>query len=67
MPSDEAMSGEQLRILKGMAPEQRWTAARQLYWTMRRHKAACLKSRHAEWSDARIQEEVRDCFLYARS
>ncbi len=67
MPSEEAMSEEQLTVFRAMTPEQRWTAARQLYWTMRRHKAAYLKSRYSDWSDARIQQEVRDCFFNARS
>ena len=39
-------SPEQMAILRGMTPEQRWNAAHQLYWTMRRHKAAFLQSQH---------------------
>lgn len=50
-----------------MTPEQRWRAARRLYWTMRRHKAAFLKSQHPDWSEERVEQEVRTIFLYARS
>jgi hypothetical protein len=50
-----------------MTPEQRWRAAHRLYWTMRRHKAAFLHSQYPEWSEQRIQEEVRRIFLHART
>jgi len=50
-----------------MTPDQRWRAAHQLYWTMRRHKAAFIKSQHQDWSDHRVAAEVRDIFSRARS
>ncbi|MDA1275169.1 MAG: hypothetical protein O2960_14150 [Verrucomicrobia bacterium] len=67
MSSDEPASDDQRAALRRMTPWQRWQAGRRFYWTLRRHKAAFLKSQHADWSDERIQTEVRRLFLYARS
>ena len=67
MRSDEQASPDQIKVLRRMTPEQRWRAAHRLYWTVRRHKAAFLHTQHPEWSDQRIQEEVRRIFLHART
>ena len=67
MPFEDPACPEQQNILQRMTPAQRWSAARRLYWTMRRHKTAFLKSQHPEWSDEHIETEVRRLFLYARS
>jgi hypothetical protein len=64
---DEQASPEQLAILRLLTPEQRWQAAHRLYWTMRRHKAAFLKSEHPTWSAQQIEEEVRRIFIHART
>jgi hypothetical protein len=64
---DEEPCPEQIAIFKAMSPEQRWRAARRLYWTVRRHKAAFLRSIHPDWSDQKIEQEVRNIFLCARS
>jgi hypothetical protein len=66
MLPDEQPSPEQIKIFKRMTPEQRWHAAHQLYWTMRRHKAAILRSRHSDWSDEKVEDEVRSIFSRAR-
>jgi hypothetical protein len=58
---------DQLEALRRMTPEERYRASRALYWTMRRHKAAFLRSVHPDWDDARIEDEVRRIFLYART
>jgi len=50
-----------------MTPEERYRASRALYWTLRRHKVAFLKSVHPEWDDARVEDEVRRIFLHARA
>ncbi len=65
MLSDEQASPEQIAIFKAMSPEQRWRAARDLYWTVRRHKTAYLRSLHPEWSQERLEQEVRNIFLCA--
>ncbi len=67
MLPDEQPSAKQIEILRKMTPERRWRAARQLYWTVRRHKTAFLRSQHPDWSEERLKDEVRRIFLNARS
>jgi hypothetical protein len=67
MLPDEGPSPQQIEALRRMTPEQRWRAAHRLYWTMRRHKTAFLRSQHPDWSDARLAAEVRELFSNARS
>ena len=67
MLPDEQPSPKQIEILRRMSPEQRWRAAHRLYWTVRRHKSAFLRSQHPDWSEERLKHEVRQIFLNARS
>lgn len=67
MLQDEQPSPEQIAVLRGMTPDQRWKATHRLYWTMRRHKTAFLGSRHPEWSEQQLNKEIRDIFLRART
>lgn len=67
MLADEQTSPEQIAALRRMTPEQRWRAACQLYWTMRRHKTAFLRSQHPDWPEMRVEAEVREIFSHARS
>jgi hypothetical protein len=67
MLADEQTSPEQFAIYRRMTPEQRWNAARRLYWTSRRHKAAFLRNLHPEWTEDMVQDEVRRLFLNART
>ena len=67
MLPDEQASPEQIKALRRLTPDQRWRAAHQLYWTARRHKAGFIRSQHPEWSDDRVQEEVRRIFTNART
>jgi hypothetical protein len=60
--TDEETSPEQIAVLRRMSPEQRWRAAHQLYWTMRRHKVAFLRSLHPDWSESEVEAEVRRIF-----
>ncbi len=64
MLSDEQLSVEQVAILRRMTPEERWRVASRLYWTMRRHKAAFLRSVHPELSEEEVDQRVRRIFLY---
>ena len=64
---DDNLSKEQIAILRRMTPEQRWQAAHRLYWTMRRHKTAFLRSQHPDWSEQQIDDEVRRLFSHART
>jgi hypothetical protein len=56
-----------LELLKKMTPEQKLNAAAQMYWGARELKAAMLRHFHADWSEERIEQEVRYAFLTARS
>lgn len=67
MLPDEQPTPEQIAVFRAMTPDQKYKAARQLYWTVRKHKAAYLRSLHPEWSEERLQDEVRTIFLRARS
>jgi len=67
MLSDEQASPEQIAAFRRMSPEQRWLAARRLYWTMRRHKAAFLQSQHPDWPEQRVAAEVHRIFSHART
>jgi hypothetical protein len=67
MLPDEGTSPEQFEIFRRMTPDQRWEAARNLYWTMRRHKAAFLRSQHPEWTEAQVADAVRENFSHART
>jgi hypothetical protein len=49
-----------------MTGGQKLEASMRLYWSARELKAAALRQRHPEWSDEKIQQEVRDIFLAAR-
>ncbi|MEY2427807.1 MAG: hypothetical protein QOJ40_692 [Verrucomicrobiota bacterium] len=65
MLPDEQASPEQIEILRRMTPQQRWHAAYRLYWTVRRHKSAFLRSQHPEWSEEKLADELRRIFLHA--
>jgi hypothetical protein len=67
MLPDEGPSAEQIEIFRRMTPERRWQVARQLYWSVRRHKEAFLRQQHPEWSETEVRAEVRRIFLHARS
>ena len=53
-------------IIRAMTPEQKLEAAMRLYWSARELKAAALRSFHPDWSEEKIQQEVRHAYLTAR-
>jgi hypothetical protein len=65
--ADEQPSPEQLAIYRRMTPERRLALAEGLYWTARRMKTAWLRSQHADWSEARVLQEVTRIFSNART
>jgi len=67
MPRPDDLTPEHAEILRRMTPEQRYQAGRDLYWTMRRHKKAYLRSIHPDWSEERLDDEVRRIFQNART
>ena len=60
-------SQDQLETLRRLSPEERYRASRDLYWSLRRHKAAFLQSLHSDWSEEAIEAEVRRIFRDART
>jgi len=56
----------QLERFRSMTHEERWRAAHRLYWSARRLKAAFIRQQHPEWSDERVEDEVKKAFRYAR-
>jgi hypothetical protein len=67
MLSDEQPSPEQISALRAISGERRLRLAEQLYWMARKMKAAGLRNQHPDWSDERINAEVTELFLHARS
>jgi len=63
----DAPSVEQIDLMRRLTPEERYRASRDLYWTLRRHKAAFLRACHPDWDGTRIEAEVRRIFLHART
>lgn len=55
----------QTEIYKRMTPDERWQQALRLNAAARELKAAGLRSQHPDWSEKKIQDEVRKIFLYA--
>ena len=61
------MSPEERRILRAMTPEQKLKAAEEMYRAARDIKAAALRQQHPDWSEEKIEREVREILLHARS
>ncbi|MDM8549924.1 hypothetical protein QUF72_07600 [Desulfobacterales bacterium HSG2] len=61
------MHPEQKKIFQSMTPEQKLQAALNLYHSARNLKAAALRQQHPDWSEEKIEQKVREIFLYARS
>lgn len=67
MLSDEQTSPEQIAALRAMTGSRRWHLAEQLYWSARKIKAAGLRNQHPDWSEARLNDAVRQIFSNART
>jgi len=61
------MHPEQKKAYQAMTPEQKVKLALDLYFSAREFRAAGLKKRHPEWSTEKINQKVREIFLYART
>ncbi|MEX2577653.1 MAG: hypothetical protein WD342_01235 [Verrucomicrobiales bacterium] len=55
------------RKLRVLTPAQKLAAASDLYWSARALKASALRNLHPDWSEDRVQKEVRQCFLLSAS
>ncbi|MEE9430943.1 MAG: hypothetical protein V3V16_07890 [Melioribacteraceae bacterium] len=52
---------------KNFSPEKKLKLAEELYFSAKELKRAALKESHPEWSEKKIEEEIRKNFLYART
>ena len=67
MLPDEQASPDQITALRAISGEKKLRLAEQLYWAARKMKAAGLRAQHPEWTEVRVNEEVRQIFLHART
>jgi hypothetical protein len=61
------MHPEQIRIFRTMSPARKLELAAEFYLAARELKRQSLKAQHPDWTDERVQQEVRELFLYAAS
>jgi hypothetical protein len=67
MLTDEQTSPEQFAALRAMTGARRLRLAERLYWSARKLKAAGLRHQHPDWSEQRLDDEVRRIFSHART
>ena len=54
----------QIEFVRKMRPEQRLRVAEMLCVSAREIKAGALRSRHPDWTEEQVQEEVRRRFFH---
>jgi hypothetical protein len=59
------MTPEQIKIFKEMSAARKLDLAGQFHDAARRLKTQGLRAQHPGWSEARIQQRVREIFLHA--
>jgi hypothetical protein len=67
-PVDHASQAREVQIarFRQMTPGERWIAARDLYWSVRRLKEAFIRQQHPEWSNHKVAAAVREAFSHVR-
>lgn len=65
---DHASEARQVQIsrFRQMTPGERWGAARDLYWTVRRLKEAFVHQQHPDWSNDQVAAAVIEAFSHVR-
>ncbi|MEM1082683.1 MAG: hypothetical protein AAGI48_01055 [Verrucomicrobiota bacterium] len=61
----ENLSPEYRESLRRTSGEQKLRTAFALYWEARRLKAARLRQLHPDWSDERIDQQLKEIFMHA--
>jgi len=61
------MHPEQKRIFQSMTPEQKLNVALKLYYSAKELKAVGLRAKNPDWTEERIQDNLREIFFYART
>jgi len=64
---DPDLTPEYVAALRRLTGPQKLEAAAAMYWSARKLKTAWLRDRHPDWTEDRIQREVREIFLHART
>ena len=54
---------EYLATLRRMTGEQKWRTAFGLYGSARNLKAAAVRDQHPEWTEAQVQQRVKEIFM----
>jgi hypothetical protein len=57
----------QCQIFRKMSAEKKLELSLNLYYSARQLKEVALKKQYPDWSQERIDKEIREIFLYARS
>lgn len=53
------------RLMRSMSGVQKWRTAFGLYWSARKLKAARVREQHPDWSEAQVQQQVKEIFMHA--
>jgi len=61
------MHSEQKKAYQAMTPAQKFKVALDLYYAARQIRAAGLKEQHPDWNMEKINQKIREIFLYART
>ncbi len=61
------MHPEQIKAFKSMTPAMKLQLAQRLYFSARTLKEAALRNQHPDWTAAKIEQKVREIFLYVRT
>jgi hypothetical protein len=61
------LSELEYQIFSKMAAEKKLELSLHLYYSARQLKEAALKVQYPDWTQKRIDKEIREIFLYARS
>ncbi|HUD48078.1 MAG TPA: hypothetical protein VMR33_14695 [Candidatus Baltobacteraceae bacterium] len=67
MLPDEQPGSKQIEVLRAMSGQERLRVAERLYWSAFKMKAAGVQSQHPDWTEAKVEDEVRRIFRHARA
>jgi hypothetical protein len=58
------LTPEYIATLRRMTGAQKLRKAFQLYWGARKVKAARIRQQHPDWSEAQVQQQVKEIFMH---
>jgi hypothetical protein len=61
----EDLTPEYMAALRSLSGAQKLRSAGFMYWSARRLKAAMLRQSHPDWSEEKVQQEVKGIFFRA--